>query len=91
MINKHNFKVFKGLLTWEALEIVLDRKNYNNSQLCSVCNEFEPRGFFQHFHLYTDEKRECFITLHSKCAFKEGIYEKLNDLLDNIDYITYFD
>ena len=91
MITKHNFKVFKDLLTGEALEIILDRKNYNNSQLCSVCNKFELRGFFQHFHLYTDKKRESFITLHSRCVFKEGIYEKLNDILDDFDYITYFD
>ncbi len=88
---KRNFETFKTLLTEEALRIVLDKNNYINSQKCAICGEIDPCGFFKRFHLYLYENTDRFITLHSKCVFREGIYESLDDLLQNFQYITYID
>ncbi len=91
MINENNFQIFKTFLKEEALEVVLDKNNYINSLMCAICDEFEPRAFLQRFHLFLDENRDKFITLHSKCVFKDGVYEKLDALLQSFNYISTID
>ena len=91
MINENNFQIFKTFLKEEALEVVLDKDNYINSLMCAICNKIEPQAFLQRFYLFLDNNRERFITLHSKCVFKDGVYEKLDVLLQSFKYISTID